>query len=322
MNYFSEEDAQNVLNIPVARSVTVAAYADLNDIIEAEAAKNLDGLAGGSLICRTRRDGESHYSVMTAIPGFWEWHELWEVAYGTPESVRDFSIDVDNCWGEDRPAASLFRPLVHVQACDNAIVHGDTPLFSDIYAVLECFEHFGVMDRQCRTKRISLGTKTPEECGRMEICVSMGEIAEFFCGIGIARELTREEARKIIDLNVEEGNTIEGYCTKSGGVYCACNMNICLFANAYKNFGGYSNSQTYLSDLRFTYDTDNCIQCGSCLKIFPVSICERGTIACPYCGFSRYSLNTGLEFWIDRLELEQQSLDARSRLWDATYSMC
>ena len=291
MNFYSEKDAQNILAMPVSRTVTAADYAERCGIPEAEAAEILDGLADRSLIWRIRRSGMAHYQIMAQIPGYWEWHELWEGVYGTDESMLLFNRGCDSAWGEDNPLASLYRSMVHVQACDNSVVEGVVPPFCDWEASLDRFDVFAVMPCQCRTKGLNYGTVTEEDCGRMDTCTSMGEIAEYFISIGVAREITREEARANIRLNVEEGNTIEGYCTKTGGAYCACNMKVCLFANAYKKFGGNVNSFEYVSDFNLAYDKDTCIKCGACLERCPMDAIEADenglmvpTAVCFRCG--------------------------------------
>ena len=55
---------------------------------------------------------------------------------------------------------------------------------------------------------------------------------------------TREEACEVFQANVDDGNTIEGFCTKTGGAYCSCNMRVCLFANAYERSNGLCNSMS------------------------------------------------------------------------------
>ena len=275
MNFLSEEDAEHLIAIPVTKAVTAVDYAEKCGISEAEATAILDDLADRSWVWRMRRDGQGLYQVMSAIPGYWEWHELWEDAFGTDESMLAFNIGVDTGWAyEDMPLSSLFRSAVHVQACDNAIVEGEVPPYADWNASLDRFEHFGVMPCQCRTKQVNYGNLTEEDCGRMETCVSMGEIAEYFTSIGVARELTREEAREIMAANVDDGNTIEGFCFKNGGAYCSCNAKVCLFANAYIMTGGAANSMPYISDFRLAYDTDACIKCGACMQHCPMGAIE------------------------------------------------
>lgn len=274
MNFLTEEDAAHILEMPLTKAFCAAEYAEKTGRSEAEALEILDDLADRSWLWRIRRGGQGQYMIMAQIPGYWEWHELWEGEFGTDERTLEFNHGCDSAWGEDNAIALLYRPQVHVQACDNEIVDGAVPPFADWHASLERFDHFGVMPCQCRTKQKNYGLKTDEECGRMETCVSMGEIAEFFTSIGVARELTRDEAREIMELNVEEGNTIEGFCTKSGGAYCACNINVCLFANAYKASGGKANSMEHLSDFNLAYDKDACIKCGACQQRCPMNAIE------------------------------------------------
>lgn len=272
MDFLSDEDAEHILAMPVTRNFTVPDYACAIGVTEAEAQSVLDDLADRSWLWRIRRGGVPTYQLMGLIPGIWEWHELWEGVNGTAEQMLRFNQDCDAVWGEKRSLGSLYQSLVHVSACDNSIVEGDVPMYCDWQAALERCDTFGVMPCQCRTKQVNMGTLTEEECGRMETCVSMGEIAEYFNSIGVARELTREEAREIIQKNVDEGNTIEGYTWKTGGCYCACNIKVCLFANAYMGLGSGVNSFEYLSDMRLAYDKDACIQCGACEQRCPMQV--------------------------------------------------
>ena len=275
MKFYSEDDAKHILQMPVDKPICAPDFAEANGYTEAEATAILDDLADRSLLWRMRRGGQGWYQIMGQIPGYWEWHELWEGVYGTQESMLEFNHGCDAAWGEDNPLAGIGRAMVHIQAPDPSVVEGETPLFCDWSASLDRFDTFAVMPCQCRTKQINYGNFTPEEIGRIETCVSMGEIAEYFISTGEARELTREEARATITESVEQGLTIEGYCTKSGGAYCACHMSVCLFANAYRALGGLSSSFQYLSDFRLAYDTEKCIQCGACLQRCPMSAIEQ-----------------------------------------------
>lgn len=82
------------------------------------------------------------------------------------------------------------------------------------------------------------------------------------------------ERREIIAKSVDDGNIIEGYAWKTGGAYCACNVNVCLFANAYKKFGPTMNSFRYLSDFNLAYDKDTCIRYGACEARCPMKVIE------------------------------------------------
>lgn len=283
MNFLSEEDAEHLLAMPVTRGIKAPDYARAIGVTEQEAEAILDDLADRSWLWRVRRGGMSVYQIMGLIPGIWEWHELWEGVHGSEESMLQFNRDCDSCWGEKRSTASLYQPLVHVQACDNSVVEGEVPTYCDWNAALDRFDRFGVMPCQCRTKNNCYGLTTPDNCygiegtndpGRIETCVSMGEVAEYFVSAGLAREITREEAREIMGTSAQDGNIIEGYSWKTGGAYCACNINVCLFANAYKNMGSGVNSFKYLSDMVLSYDKDACIQCGQCEERCPMKVIE------------------------------------------------
>lgn len=283
MDFLTEEDAENLLAMPVTKAINAPDYAQATGRSEAEAKAILDSLADRSWLWRVNRGGMPEYQIMGLIPGIWEWHELWEGEFGTDESMLQFNLDCDSCWGEKRSTASLYQPLVHVQACDNSVVDGDVPPYCDWNASLDRFESFGVMPCQCRTKNIGYDLATPEDCygiegseepGRIETCVSMGEVAEYFVNIGVARRIDREEAREIMGKSVQDGNIIEGYSWKTGGAYCACNINVCLFANAYKKMGPGVNSFQFLSDMKLTYDKDSCIKCGACEARCPMQVIE------------------------------------------------
>ena len=114
-----------------------------------------------------------------------------------------------------------------------------------------------------------------EECDcRLGTCTSMGEIAEYFISCGAAREVTKEEARAIIQANVDEGNTIEAFCNKSGGAWRSCNADCCQFAAAYRAFGGALNSMPFISDYNLKYDKDACLKCGACQTRCPMDAIE------------------------------------------------
>ena len=283
MDFLSVEDAEHLLAMPVTKEIKAPDYARAIGVSEDEASDILNDLADRSWLWRIRRGGMDVYQIMGLIPGIWEWHELWEGQNGSADSMLQFNIDCDSCWGEKRATASIYQPFVHVQACDDSVVEGEVPLYCDWNAALDRFDRFGVMPCQCRTKNISYGLSTPQDCygiegaedpGRIETCVSMGEVAEYFVSAGLAREISRDEAREIMRTSADDGNIIEGYSWKTGGAYCACNVNVCLFANAYKSMGPGVNSFQYLSDMNLAYDKAACIQCGACEARCPMQVIE------------------------------------------------
>jgi len=128
---------------------------------------------------------------------------------------------------------------------------------ADVISVGTCF---------CRHKKEHAG----EACDNpQDVCLSFGNIAKSLIDEGIAREINKTEAVKILDLCVNKGLVQIGDNVKNKPVViCNCCGCCCDLLNAYKKTG----MSTIVSPSSYIAKIDNtmCNDCGLCEKKCPI----------------------------------------------------
>lgn len=137
---------------------------------------------------------------------------------------------------------------------------------------------FSVSDCSCRTSREAMG----EGCGHLkeDMCIQMGDAAEYYIKTGRGRAITREEAFEIIKRAEENGlmhsipNT-EG----SGKTHAICNCCGCS-CFAIRNASMYMNADFVRSNYTAKIDAEKCVACGECVTVCPVNALKLGQKIC------------------------------------------
>jgi Pyruvate/2-oxoacid:ferredoxin oxidoreductase delta subunit len=133
---------------------------------------------------------------------------------------------------------------------------------ADVISVGTCF---------CRHKKEHAG----EACDNpQDVCMSFGGIAKSLIDEGIAREINKTEAVKILDLCVKKGLVQIGDNVKNQPVViCNCCGCCCDLLNAYKKTG----MSTIVSPSSYVAKIDNtmCNDCGLCEKRCPIDAISK-----------------------------------------------
>ncbi|MDR0347503.1 MAG: 4Fe-4S binding protein [Coriobacteriales bacterium] len=295
MSIWSEEDAAHELEMPLNKWFNATDYAFVSGRSEKESREICDSLADRALIWRIRRGGIPHYAVAPQLPGYWENHQLLLVARGEVEKAAKFAADCDLAFANGRQfATSIHRWVTHFFPIGKDVVKGEMFPYDDWEAMLQRHEVFSVMPCQCRQKRDLLGIRAEgctEDVHPLETCTSYGELAQFYIEIGIARELTREEAIAQVKDNISHGLALEGPRSMAGGTFCACHHDCCLVMATINRSPEPPNIMPTISAYTLEYDKDACIKCYACVErctMGALSTGEDGLVAsngfCISCG--------------------------------------
>ena len=150
--------------------------------------------------------------------------------------------------------------------------------FEEISYHLNKHTRFAVAPCTCRVSRRLLG----EACGVLEdeLCIQLGEGAEYYIRTGRAREITKEEAIEIIKKAEENGlmhsvPNIDGAETLHA--ICNCDGNSCY---SMRNAQYFNSPDMIRSNYVAEVDKDKCVACGQCVENCPVNALKLGQKLC------------------------------------------
>ncbi|MHA1804377.1 MAG: ATP-binding protein, partial [Promethearchaeota archaeon] len=107
----------------------------------------------------------------------------------------------------------------------------------------------------------------------LETCLSFGVAAEYYIENGIGREITAEEALKIIEEADKAGLVHAGANSKHLSNICNCCPCCCASMKGITQYG--QDKHKFLNALfESVIDPDKCIGCGSCVERCPVKAIE------------------------------------------------
>ncbi len=203
--------------------------------------------------------------------------------YGEPGFMDAFlAIDYGNF---GMPVPNLMTVPVNKELVVESAVYP----YDDIDALLERHEIFGVSGCQCRycTPVYNAREELPAlndldavhdfitgDGHHLERCISLGENAEYLISIGVARQISREECREIIDRSINEEGSIPNFSpTKYVELLCLCDHGCDYVPTLAQYIGPDTVPNAYQSHYELMYDKDLCIKCGACVdRCVPAAI--------------------------------------------------
>jgi NADPH-dependent glutamate synthase beta subunit-like oxidoreductase/NAD-dependent dihydropyrimidine dehydrogenase PreA subunit len=143
---------------------------------------------------------------------------------------------------------------------------------------LDKYDTFSVSDCSCRQSRRVI----EEGCGHMEqeICIQMGEGAEYYIRTGRGRKITREEAKEILKFAEDNGLMHEMPHTDGLGESAAiCN---CCGCSCFSLRLGtlFKTPDAIRSNFTAAVNKENCVACGQCVEHCPVNALTLGQKLC------------------------------------------
>ena len=135
-----------------------------------------------------------------------------------------------------------------------------------------------VSDCSCRTSREELN----QGCGHLkeDMCIQLGDAAEYYIRTGRAREITKEEAYEIIRKAERDGLMHSIPNTEGDGhTHAICNCCGCS-CYALRAAGMYNNPDMMRSNYVSTIDETKCVGCGECVEVCPTNAIKLGHKLC------------------------------------------
>jgi electron transport complex protein RnfB len=266
---FTEEEAEltTFLTIRPERTASIARRAG-KDLAEIEL--KLESMAKKGLIFRSHRDDKTLYNAAPFMIGLYE-YSVKKINKELAQLFKDYYYEA----GLEEIGASNV-PGFKVIPLEESI-QTDTVLYP--YQMLEKSIRnarvIAVTDCICRKEAKLLG----EGCDHpIETCLSFGVAAEYYIENGMGREITVDEAIKIIKETDESGLVHAGANSKHLSNICNCCPCCCVSMKGMIQFG--LNKQKFLNAIfESIIDEVLCIACGNCVERCPVKAITLEDIA-------------------------------------------
>lgn len=275
MRNWTEEEAEAYLAAPLFKLFTIQDYVALTGKSYEDAEAILDKMASHSLISCFDRAGVKHYYVLAPLWGMWE--------FNMDSFDKDWCNEFNASLGADFAPAAVqsIRPLCQIVPIGPEVVDGEMTPYSSWRETIEKNSKFALSPCQCRLEKEVTGTRAckEEHKDRVETCISVGEIAQYFIDRGIGHEITREEAVQTIEDSIDAGLVVEQLFSKHSEVICQCHGDCCKLLTTYVALGGAGNMMDNISNYNLKYDKDACIGCGACVDrcpMFAITLTDDG----------------------------------------------
>lgn len=150
--------------------------------------------------------------------------------------------------------------------------------YEEVSFFLEENTLFSVSDCSCRTSREEMG----EGCGHLkeDMCIQMGDAAEYYIRTGRGRQINREEAYDIIKRAEADGLMHQIPNTEGPGhTHAICNCCGCS-CYALRAASMYHNPDMVRSNYVSKVDKELCVGCGECVDVCPTNALKLGQKLC------------------------------------------
>lgn len=103
----------------------------------------------------------------------------------------------------------------------------------------------------------------------------IGEEADYWMHLGIARPITKEQALEYMQRSRDDGFILEKNFSKHMGIICSCHADSCGIIAEWMSLGspeaiGASQLFTQISHYNLKVDIDACLKCGTCAERCPL----------------------------------------------------
>lgn len=315
---FSEDEAKKVSNLPIKPFVAAEAAKRWN-IAEPEAVKILDELSDKGLLLDMNDSGNQIYVLAPTMAGFFEFalmrtdgrfdrKVLSELFYQYINVEDDF---VEKALMQKTGIARTFIQEQTIQVKDESVVL-DYERATHIINSSSCIT---VGTCYCRHKMEHMGKacKAPQD-----VCLTFNSAAESLIKHKIAKQISKEEAKTVLDKCVDYGlvqigdniqNEVNWICNCCG---CCCEALL-----AYKKLGYKKRiNSNFLAEI----NSDKCIGCSLCAQKCPVGaikmINKKAVVdknICIGCGVCHRVCNSDAILMQRRKKLEITPLDGFER---------
>ncbi|OFW65369.1 MAG: hypothetical protein A2V52_00975, partial [Actinobacteria bacterium RBG_19FT_COMBO_54_7] len=233
-------------------------------------AKHLQEMSAKGLLYRTRHAGKTYYSTAPFMIGLYEY----SVERMDARLARLYQEYYETAYMEEMATSNVpgFRifPI-------NEEIRADLVLypFLNLIEEIKRARVIAVADCICRKE----GLFTGEGCNRpLETCLSFGAAADYYIENGIGREVTADEAIRILEEADKAGLVHAGVNTKHLSNICNCCPCCCASMKGITRKG--LDKHRFLNAIfEAVIDGERCTACGDCVERCPAGAIELEEIA-------------------------------------------
>lgn len=255
---FAPNEAEIMQHLRPFPPENVAAIAERTGKDKAELGEALHEMSRRGLIMRYKApDNELYYALIPWVVGIWEL----QLNNLTQENIKLY----ERYFEEGMVPLQRNRKIGGLRVIPvEAEIEGSTEIqpYEKVSQTIESHTRFAVADCICRKEAKMLG----KGCDKLlEACMSFGASADFYIENGIGREISKEEAKKIL-LRAEEDGLIHCSTNSTGNKAFICNCCGCC-CKSLANVTKYGNLQAIVtSNYYATRDQETCTDCGTCAE--------------------------------------------------------
>lgn len=264
----TDEEAHLCSLMPISPSA-VPVLARIWKVPEQEARTALDALAHKGIVYVFEVGGVTKYALAPPVLGFFEFSLMRTDGKFDPKTLAKLYFQYNNVEeGFIRQQGAAWPAFTRV------LPHED--MLEDLTSEVLSWERVsnGIEDATCITTGQCFCRHKMEHMGLacdapMDVCLTFNDTAKYLSTHGIAREISKDEARHIIRKCMDAGLVQIGENKKSSlVVICNCCGCCCDLLLGYKKFGltNIVSPSSYVA----TIDAHECTHCGTCAKRCPV----------------------------------------------------
>jgi electron transport complex protein RnfB len=257
---FTPEEAEITSYLSYKLEPLKAIFDRVGHLLESpeELEKLLDGIQKKGGIESKIKNDIKHYCCAPFVIGMYEF----QLGRLTPEFIKDFNeYTTDKKFGIEFLSTEL--PQMRTIPISKSIhPKHNVSTFDEVTALLQQAEEpFVILECICRKKR-SIEGKACKVTDRKETCLAIGSMARMTLLSGIGREINRDEAMSIIELNQEQGLVLQPSNTEKADFICSCCGCCCGILEVHKNIP--KPLDYWASNFQAKVDTNTCEGCGTC----------------------------------------------------------
>jgi NAD-dependent dihydropyrimidine dehydrogenase PreA subunit len=206
------------------------------------------------------KDGKRHYCNAPLVVGMYEL----QLGRLTPEFIKDFNEYInDRKFGIEFLSTKLPQ-MRTIPIAKSIRVQHNVSTFDEAATLLQQAEPpFVIVECICRKKKMMEGNPC-KVTDRKETCLAIGSMAESALISGNGRDICREEAMSIIEINQKEGLVLQPSNTEKTDFICSCCGCCCGMLSIHKKLP--KPLEFWASNFRAAVDIKACDGCGVCGK--------------------------------------------------------